>query len=90
LVNSHYTGEMIDLLKRQQLSGGIPKYLPDTSNVANKTGEIGSFKHDAGIVFTDWGDYIIVILSETDDPEVAQEKIAEISKKVYGYFTRKQ
>lgn len=88
--NSHYTDEMINLLKHQQLNGGIPKYLPDKSKVANKTGEIDLFKHDAGIVFTDYGDYVIVILSETEDPPAAQERIAGISRAVYTYFTRKR
>lgn len=86
LANQQYTQEMIDLLKDQQLNDGLPKYLPDQSNVANKTGDIGWFKHDGGIVFTDKGDYTIVVMSESDFPPGAQEKIALVSKAVYDYF----
>jgi beta-lactamase class A len=89
LANQEYTNEMINLLKDQQLNDGLPKYLPDTSQIANKTGEIDFFKHDAGIVFTDKGDYIIVVMSESDFPLGAQERIALVSKGVFDYFTNK-
>lgn len=88
LVNEQYTREMIDLLSDQRLNAGIPKYLADNSKVANKTGDIANFKHDGGIIFTDEGDYILVVLSESDSPPGAQERIAELSKAVYNYFTR--
>ncbi len=89
LANEHYTDEMMNVLKTQQLNNGIPKYLPDKSKVANKTGEIDAFKHDAAIIFTDNGDYIIVVMSETDAPLAAQERIALVSKGVFDYFTGK-
>lgn len=82
------TDKMLALLKRQQLNDGLPKYLPQNVEVAHKTGDIGWFKHDAGIVYTPNGDYIIVIFSESNFPEGAQERIAEISKAVYKYFAK--
>lgn len=88
LANQQYTQEMIDLLKNQKLNDGLPKYLPDQSKVAHKTGDISWFKHDAGIVYTEKGDYIIVIMSESDSPSGAQERISLISKAVYEYFMR--
>lgn len=88
LANSESTAKMINLLKSQQLNDGLPKYLPDQSSIANKTGDIGWFKHDAGIVFTDKGDYVISIMSESDYPLGAQEKIALISQAAYEYFTK--
>lgn len=90
LANEQYTQEMINLLKSQKLNDGLPKYLPDKSKVASKTGEIDLFKHDAGIVFTSYGDYIIVIMSESNSPPGAQERIALVSKGVFEYFTSKQ
>jgi beta-lactamase class A len=87
LANEHYTDEMMNVLKNQRLTNGIPKYLPDTSKVADKTGEIGAFKHDAAIILTDNGEYIIVVMSETDAPLAAQERIALVSKVVFNYFT---
>ena len=82
------TDKMLALLKRQQLNDGLPKYLPENIEVAHKTGDIGWFKHDAGIVYTPNGDYAVVIFSESDFPEGAQERIAGISKAVYEYFTK--
>lgn len=82
------TQKMISLLKNQQLNDGLPKYLPDKSMVASKTGDIGWFKHDAGIVYTEKGDYIIVVMSESESPLGAQERIALLSKTVYDYFNK--
>lgn len=88
LANEQYTKSMLDLLKKQQLNGGLSKYLPERTIVAHKTGEIGWYKHDAGIVYTNKGNYIIVIMSESESPTGAQERIAQISKTVYEYFTK--
>lgn len=87
LANTQYTSEMIELLKGQQLNGGLPKFLGNTMT-AHKTGEIGWFKHDAGIVYAPKGDYIIVVLSESNSPAGAQERIALLSKAVYEYFNK--
>lgn len=86
LANQQYTQQMLDLLKKQQYNDGLPKYLPDQPQVANKTGDIGWFKHDAGIIFTNSGDYIIVVMSESDSPAGALERIALVSKTVFDYF----
>lgn len=86
LANQEYTNEMLDLLKRQELNDKLPKYLPAKTVVAHKTGEIGWFSHDVGIVFSEKGDYIIVVLSESDSPAGAEDRIAQISKAVYEYF----
>lgn len=88
IVSADYSEEMIDILKKQTINDRIPKYLPANISVAHKTGELGGFKHDAGIVFTKKGDYIIVVLSKTKDPYVTAEKIANFSKQVYNYFQK--
>lgn len=80
--------EMIELLKKQAINDRIPKYLPDGISVAHKTGELDTFKHDAGIVFTQKGDYILVMLSDTNDPAVAAEKMAELSKQIYLHYVK--
>ncbi|MDO8573724.1 MAG: serine hydrolase [Candidatus Daviesbacteria bacterium] len=86
LVNEQYSAAMIDLLKGQQLNDGLPKYLPEGTNVAHKTGDVGWFKHDAGIVYTEKGDYIIVAMSESDFPAGARERSALLSKAIYDFF----
>jgi beta-lactamase class A len=89
LGNADATKQMLDLLKAQQLNDRIPKYLPEGVEVGHKTGELDFVKHDAGIVFTPRGDYIIVIMSESNDPKGAAEREALLSKAVYEYFELK-
>src|SRR5256885_8415393 len=79
LANPQYTTEMLDLLKGQRLNSKLPKYLPDQLNIAHKTGELGTYSHDAGIVYSDKGPYIIVIMSNTKYPPAAVVHIAQIS-----------
>ncbi len=88
LANQENTNKMLDLLKRQQLNNKLPRFLPEGLVIAHKTGEIASFTHDSGIVFTQKGDYIIVVLSDTDMPSAAEDRISQISKNVYEYFTK--
>lgn len=88
LADQQYTDEMLELLKKQQLNDKLPKYLPQGTVVAHKTGEIGWFSHDAGIVYSPTGDYIIAILSESDLPAEANERIAQMSKATFEYFLR--
>lgn len=88
LSNGENIRKILDLLVKQQLNGGLPKYLPQEIKVGHKTGDFGSFKHDAGIVFLEKGDYIIVVMSESDSPSGTQERIAQISKAVYDYFVK--
>lgn len=87
LVDMESSKEMMEVLKKQQLNDGLPKLLPKGTAVAHKTGDLGWFKHDAGIVFMPLGDYVIVVLSETNSPIGAQVKIAELSKAVFDYFS---
>ncbi len=89
LTNQEYTNRMLDLLKAQQLNDKFPKYLPEETIIAHKTGELDAFTHDAGIIFTPKGDYIIVILSASDTPSAAEERIAQLSKDVYDFFQNK-
>jgi beta-lactamase class A len=77
--------EMLDILHAQAFRSGIPAGLPDEARVANKTGEISTVAHDAGIVYLpDREPYVIVILTEWK-PETAgrKEAIAKISRAVY-------
>lgn len=88
-VSAYTSARVIDLLLEQELNDRIPKYLPKEAHAAHKTGEIDYQKHDAGIVFTPKGDYIIVILSDSDNPGAASDRMANLSKEVYKYFSKK-
>lgn len=84
--NPDNTNEMINLLKKQVLNEKIPKQLPINAIVAHKTGELGLFSHDGGIVFAPKVTYIIVILSKSEAPDLANDRIANLSKAVFDYF----
>lgn len=86
--NRAYSEKMLDLLKAQQFNDKLPKYLPKNTVVAHKTGEIDYLTHDGGIVYAKTGDYIIVVLSESDSPPAAEDRIARISKAAYIYFSQ--
>lgn len=87
LINYGSSEEMISLLKKQAINDRIPKYLPPEITIAHKTGELNTIKHDAGIVFTPKGDYILVMLSDTEDPKTAAEKMAQLSQEIFIGFT---
>lgn len=89
ITDQDYSRKMLDILSSQKVEDRIPKYLSSGTKITHKTGNIGWFEHDGGIVYTSKGDYIIVILSESDFPPGAREKIALISKAVYDYFNSK-
>ncbi len=87
LANAEDTARMLDLLKAQTLNNKLPIGLPTDVVIAHKTGELDRFTHDAGIVYTPKENYIVVVLTESDSPTGAEERIAEISKAAYKYFT---
>lgn len=89
LGNKKTTSAMLSLLKSQQINDRLPRYLPRSVSVAHKTGELDYVKHDAGIVFAPKGPYIIVVMSESKDPDEAVEQEALLSKAVYQYFENK-
>lgn len=86
--NEEYTQEMLTLLKNQKINTKLSKNLPENVVIAHKTGELGEISHDSGIVYTNKGNYIIVTFSETKSPLNANEKIIQISRQVYDYFTK--
>jgi beta-lactamase class A len=86
IVDKEYSDRMIEILKLQTINDRIPKQLPEGAMVAHKTGELFGSKHDAGIVYSDKGNYIIVVLSDTKNSKIASEKIARFSKEIYDYF----
>jgi beta-lactamase class A len=88
LANLKDTDKMLTLLKNQKVNTKLSKDLPKDAVIGHKTGELGGFSHDGGIVSGNKGDYIIVLMSDTTNPQNANEKIAEISKEVYSYFTK--
>lgn len=90
IVNRDYSIKMLQILIQQKLNDRIPKYLPQEIKIAHKTGELDTFKHDAGIINGPNGDYILVVLTDTPDPQSAAENIAVLSQKIYDYFSNQR
>lgn len=81
---------MLDILHQQKFRGGIPGMLPDDVKVANKTGEISTVAHDAGIVYVPRRKpYALVVLTEwdADTKSGRSDTIARISRAVYDHLT---
>ena len=63
--SSELSRRMLDILHRQQFRSGIPAGLPRGARVANKTGDISTVAHDAGLVYLpDRKPYAIAVLTE--------------------------
>lgn len=88
IIDGDYSAKMMELLSRQKINDRIPKLLPPGVKAAHKTADFGLFEHDGGIVFSEKGDYIFVVLTESKSPQDADEKISQISKAVFEYFKR--
>ena len=83
-VSKSASSDMKSLLLAQTVNDRIPKYLPKNIKVAHKTGELETIRHDAGIVYGKKSDYIFVFFSDTQNPEIAAETIAQLSKEIYN------
>ncbi len=86
LISQTASEEMLEILMKQKISDRIPKYLPKEIVVAHKTGLMRDSCHDAGIVFTSKGDFIVVVLTEQINITLAKNVIAEIAYKTYSVY----
>jgi beta-lactamase class A len=81
---------MLDILHQQEFRSGIPAGLPDDARVANKTGEISTVAHDAGLVYLpDRKPYALAILTEWDASATSgrRKTLANLSRAVYRHLT---
>jgi len=92
LGNKNVSDQCISMLKLTRMNDRIPKYLPPEITIAHKTGLENGVCHDAGIVFTRKGDFIIVVLTKhaNSDSVLSKEFIAKVSLYAYKYFEQLQ
>lgn len=83
------TEKMLSLLKQQKLNSKIPRLLPEGVTVAHKTGELDNYTHDAGLILDKKGNYLIVVLSKSEQPNLAATRIADIANSVYSKYISK-
>lgn len=84
--------ECLGILRRQQHDDRIPALLPAGVKIANKPGELDDVQHDAALIQPSGGpDYVLAVMSAGCDGKIkARQAIANISKRVYDYFTLHQ
>jgi beta-lactamase class A len=85
-ISADASRQMLDILHDQEFRSGIPAGLPDNARVANKTGEISTVAHDAGIVYLPQREpYVLAVLTEWPKETVSgrKETIARISRLVF-------
>jgi beta-lactamase class A len=88
-LNQEISDECLLLLGQQKINDRIPKYLPkDGIFVAHKTGLERYICHDAGIVYTPTGNFLICVLvkHEYKFAKPAKKLISAIVLSVYNYY----
>ena len=88
LISKDLSEKCLKVLKLQRVNDRIPKYLPVDVTVAHKTGLERSVCHDAGIVFSCKGDFLICVLTQHANPNAVASKnfIARVALDTYVYF----
>ncbi len=77
----------LEVLKSQKINDRIPRLLPRDAVVAHKTGLEREVCHDAGIVFTENGDFVISVFTKTwYKPVYAKRFIARVAALVYEVY----
>ena len=78
---------MIRILERQTDRCKIPLLLPQGTICQHKTGELPGAEHDAGIVYSPAGPYVLSVMSDgLPDPERGRQVVANLSRAVYDWF----
>ena len=91
-VSEEASQEMIQILKEQEHDDIIPARLPDSVEVAHKTGWITGLHHDSGVLFVPGGPtYVLVLLSQNlEDEDAGVTAFARISRLVFDSMTQKR
>lgn len=73
LVSEDNKSKLFGLMEQQVYRDGIPAGIGNSAKVADKVGFLDALLHDAGIVFSDKGDYIMVVMTNGESwPYIAK------------------
>lgn len=88
LINKIFSKKCLEILKKQKIRDRIPASLPFDTVVAHKTGLERGICHDAGIVFTPQGDFLVCVLTKHSYrvSKPAKRFISRIALDVYDYY----
>ena len=79
---------MLDILKNNKYDEKIPKLIPTTASVFNKSGEYPSMENDAAIIVTDKGAYILCITTNNSTNKKEVKAIQNTSKEIYDEYIK--
>jgi beta-lactamase class A len=87
LINRDISKRCLLVLKKQKVKDRIPRKLPKGTMVAHKTGLERKICHDAGIIFTHSGGYLIVVLTKHryKNSFPVKKFISQIALELYSY-----
>lgn len=87
IVNEEVSEQMLDIYKRQQVTGRLDLYLPLETPLAHKTGDLDYLEHDCGLVWKDGAPYIICVLTEKSETNKdGRELIGKINRTVFEAY----
>jgi beta-lactamase class A len=79
---------MMEILGQQMFNQRMPRYLPESSQVAHKTGTIGSTTNDAGIMFVRGNPIAVSVF--TVDKRIGrgevEERMGRLTRAIYDFF----
>lgn len=87
-LNKNVSGKCLKLLGQQKINDRIPRKLPRGTYVVHKTGLERHICHDAGIVFTNHGNFLICVLAKHKNRYAAGAKkfISDVTRLAYNYY----
>ncbi len=85
IVSKQASDDMIGIMLRQQHRWGIPRVLPPTVQVANKTGTLTGIRNDSGIILYKNAPYILTIFTRSDSNQIAQNFVKKVSLDIYKW-----
>jgi beta-lactamase class A len=85
-VNENVSDQALSLLELKQSVNWLTDDLPFWVKLAHKWGDLPDARHDAGIVFTPRGSFVLAVLTEDSRPEAAATAIARAARVTYEYL----
>lgn len=87
-VSKKYDTLMLNILKNNKYDEKIPKLIPTTASIFNKSGEYPSVENDAAIIVTDKGAYVLCITTSNSNNKKEIRAIQNASKEIYDAYTQ--
>jgi len=87
-LNKDVSEKCLSILGEQKINDRIPRKLPRGTFVMHKTGLERHICHDAGIVVTDKGNFLICVLAKHEDKYALRTKkfISDVTLLTYNYY----